>query len=137
MQIGALVFNEDGKEIDRLNILVKQDAPIPNETIAIHGKTDAMCAEQGVLLAEALQRFKDLYDNCNFIVAHNIQYDETVIKSEFGRIGQSFEITKPKFDTMVLYNDIVNCQTTKKMRKAENTQITKSKLYENDIFGLG
>lgn len=137
VQIGAIVLDDNGNEIEKLNVLVKQSNPIPPETIAIHGKTDEMCAEHGVELAEALQRFKSLYDNVDFVVAHNMPFDENVIRSEFERIGQSFEITKPKFDTMVLYKDIVKCPPTEKMIKAGYTAYKNPKLEEayNFVFG--
>lgn len=151
VQIGALVLDDDGNELERLDVLVKQDAPIPPETIEIHGKTDAMCAEKGIPLAEALTRFKNLYDNVDFIVGHNsIAYDNTVIESEFKRIGINFKFKKinekgvevfekPNFDTMPLYKDIVKCPPTEKQLAAGFTAYKVPKLDEayEFVFGKG
>lgn len=139
VQIGALVFDDNGKEIDCLNVLVQQEAPIPPETIAIHGKTDAMCAEQGIPLEQALMRFKDIYDNCDVMVAHNMPYDETVVINEFLRIGQDFPFAKPKFDTMQIYKNIVQSPPTQKMLDAGFTHFKNPKLDEayQFIFGKG
>lgn len=137
VQLGAIVKDQNGKEVERLNILVKQDAPIPAETIAIHGKTDEMCAEHGVELSEALQRFKDLHDNCDFVVAHDMPYDSTVIACEFKRIGVDFEITKPKRDTMAIYKNIVQCPPTEKMIEANIKGYKAPKLQEAYQFVFG
>lgn len=137
VQLAALVFDEGFNEIDRLNVLIQQDKPISPQSIAIHGKTDAMCAEQGIPLAEALTKFKGMLDNCTVAVAHNMSFDDGFLKAEANRAGVAFEIKARKMDTMSLYKDIVKCPPTEKMLKAGFTGYKNPNLSEayNFVFG--
>lgn len=139
VQLAALVLDEDFNEVDRLNVLIKQDKEMTDKEILthVHGKTYAMCQEQGIPLAEAITRFKSMLDGCGVVVAHNMSFDEGFLKSAAAKVGVNFEIKNRKMDTMQLYKDIVKCPPTAKMIQAGFTAYKNPNLTEsyNYVFG--
>ncbi len=139
VQLAALVLDEDFNEVDRLNVLIQQDREITDKEILthVHGKTYAMCQEQGIPLAEALTRFKSMLEGCGVVVAHNMPFDEGFLKSAAAKVGINFEINIRKMDTMSLYKDIVKCQPTEKMIQAGFSGYKNPSLTEayNYVFG--
>ena len=139
MQLAALAFDEDFNEVDRLNVLIQQDREMTNEEILtrVHGKTYAMCQEQGIPLAEAITRFKSMLDGCGVVVAHNMPFDEGFLKSAAAKVGIHFEISIRKMDTKNLYTDIVKCPPTERMIQAGRFGYKAPSLTEayNYVFG--
>lgn len=138
VQIAGIVFDENYKQVDSLNVLVKQDQPIPPNTIEIHGKNDKMCEEMGIPLIEALAQFNELVKNSDIVVAHNKSYDFQVIQCEFERANAHLNLSQKKtFDTMSIYKNIVKCPPTEKMINANMKGYKAPQLTEayNFVFG--
>lgn len=81
VQLAAILADSDTREvIDHLNLIVRPDGwVIPDETIAVHGITNEMAAEQGVSEVEALEAFLNLWGGC-LRVAHNKTFDQRIIR---------------------------------------------------------
>lgn len=88
VQLGAIMTDDDGKELSSINLIVKPNGfVIPEEASSIHGFTTKMAIECGIPLEEVLPVFGSLACNCNTFVAHNIDFDEFVMTGEFIRAG--------------------------------------------------
>jgi DNA polymerase III subunit epsilon len=102
IQIGWTLCNEEGKRVDSAEFIIKPDNfIIPKEASNVHGITTEKAEEDGVDLDFVLNKFNELVNDANFIVAHNISFDEKIIGAELLRrsIESDFEST-PKLCTM-------------------------------------
>ena len=60
---------------------------IPFDSEKIHGISTALAEEQGVLLAEVLQKFHAALDAVDFVVGHNVGFDRNIMGAEYLRAG--------------------------------------------------
>ena len=107
IQIGWLLSDKNGKRIDTGNLIIKPEGfTIPTEASNVHGITTEKSIEEGVELEKVLKQFAELVAEADFIVAHNISFDEKIIGAEFLRKGivTDFE-EKPKICTMKASTD--------------------------------
>lgn len=99
VEIGCVVF-ERGVVSHRYSWLVNPECPIPEETIAVHGITDADVADQPTFagiareVAEVLAR--------GIPLAYNAEFDQAFVHSEFERLGETFVDLKLKRSTVWL-----------------------------------
>lgn len=61
---------------------VRQNSPIPERAIEIHGITNEVCDSQGVDLMYVLDVFRESIAQCDYYVGHNVQFDRYVIEAE-------------------------------------------------------
>lgn len=137
VQIAAMVFDSKQNLVEKMDVLIQQEEPIPEETIKIHGKTNEMCEKEGIPLIDALFQLKDLVDNSDVVVCHNKNYDMKVVEAEFKRISHTFVCNAKTFDTMSIYRDIVQCPPTEKMIKAGFNNYKNPTLVEAYKFVFG
>ena len=107
IQIGWTVCNQEGKRVDSAEFIIKPDNfIIPTEASDVHGITTEKAIEEGVELDFVLNKFNEQVKACEFIVAHNISFDEKIIGAEFLRrsVDSDFEMT-PKLCTMKASTD--------------------------------
>ncbi len=87
LQVAWILFDEEGKQINAQNRYIKQSHPIPKKSIRIHGIDDKRIIEKGEKSITVWNDFVKDIDNCDYIVAHNIEFDITVIESELNRMN--------------------------------------------------
>lgn len=85
----AWILQDDaGRNRAHGNFIIKPDGwEIPDEVAQIHGITTERALAEGVPVGEALSMFSAA---CYFpvsVVAHNIQFDNSILGVEFSRIG--------------------------------------------------
>ncbi|MCF6242534.1 MAG: 3'-5' exonuclease [Bacteroidales bacterium] len=86
VQIAWLMFNENGKVIDQQDYIVKPEGYIiPDEAAKVHGITTEKAIAEGKDITEVLQKFAEAIAETDFIVAHNISFDEKIVGAEFVR----------------------------------------------------
>lgn len=88
LQLSYVVYDMRSNAIvDRMNeyVRIAENIPITEEIQRITGISRQTIRAKGVPLAPLLLRFYDAMMNCDAIVAHNIQYDKTVIRKEMYR----------------------------------------------------
>ncbi len=86
VQIAWLMFNENGEEIDQQDYIIKPEGyTIPDEAAKVHGITTEKALFEGIELTEVLQKFAGAIAQTDFIVAHNISFDEKIVGAEFVR----------------------------------------------------
>ncbi len=86
IQVAWLLFDEDGRLIISRNRYLRQDHPIPADSIRIHGIDDSAILQKGEKPAHVWNDFiKDL-ENCDYLVAHNVDFDIPLIEYELSRL---------------------------------------------------
>jgi len=80
---------------------------IPQDSTNIHGITNEKMHKEGVDIGKVLTEFMNDYDHSDIIIAHNLNFDKTMVEVELYRNGMFADINKLK------YNSIVNCCTMK------------------------
>jgi DNA polymerase III subunit epsilon len=102
VQLCAIVYNDSNQEIASMNTLIQPDDwTISPEASSVHGITEEEALKNGVTLEAAVTLFSEFCDIVDIIVAHNIFFDENVMKHAahiLGRVNM-FE-SKNMFCTM-------------------------------------
>ncbi|MDI1356055.1 MAG: exonuclease domain-containing protein [bacterium] len=97
IQIAWYVFGENANFIEKRKYLIKPEGfeiqPIVTE---LTGVTQHEALTQGRELKEVLLSFLEAIDNVDFIVAHNLQFDQNVILSECFRLNLEQTFTSEK-----------------------------------------
>jgi DNA polymerase III epsilon subunit-like protein len=91
VQISWYLLDSSMKAVNVENCYLKQEAPIPKESIKIHGITDEIIVEKGEDANEVFDRFQLDIRKAKYVIAHNIEFDLPIIESEFLRL----EVKKP------------------------------------------
>jgi DNA polymerase III epsilon subunit-like protein len=82
----AFVYFKDGFEVESKDYIIKPEGfVIPDDVAKVHGINTQMANEKGVALQIALNEFASLLERADFVVAHNMSFDEKIIGAEFLR----------------------------------------------------
>ncbi len=83
----AYVFHDSrGKVISQADYIIKPDGyKIPKGSSSIHGISTGRAMREGKELRFVLEEFNSLLHKAEYIVAHNIRFDEKIVGSEFLR----------------------------------------------------
>jgi DNA polymerase-3 subunit epsilon len=102
VQLAYLHFDKNGNKISEGDFIIKPNGfTIPKESSNIHGITHERAMSEGVDLLNILEKFHNLTNQVQILVAHNMSFDEKIIGSEFLRNGfQNTIPIKPKICTM-------------------------------------
>lgn len=86
VQIAWHIYDASGGLTDKQNHLIKPEGfSIPLDASRIHGITTERAMMEGSELAYVLGLFEDEISNAQFIVAHNMSFDEKIVGAEFFR----------------------------------------------------
>lgn len=86
VQLAYLFYDNTGNRIDGGNSIVKPEGfTIPAEAARIHGISTDRARNEGRDLPIVLQEFQALVQQADYLVAHNIRFDEKIIGAEFLR----------------------------------------------------
>ena len=113
IEIGAVRYNTKGEIVGRFSTFVNPERPIPDESFAIHGISDAVVADAPTI-SEILPEFLKFIDN-SILVAHNAPFDVGFIEENTKRLGY-------------LWNDPVYIDTCELARRLILTGIQNYKL---------
>ena len=102
VQMAWALYSNDGKLLSSQNFIIYPlDFVISDETAKIHGISEEIAREKGVLLKKVLSRLNDDISKIDTIVAHNLDFDLPVIQTEFKRCKIENELNeKHTFCTM-------------------------------------
>jgi DNA polymerase III epsilon subunit-like protein len=109
VQIAWMVFDRELKVISQQSQIIKQTGKIPQEAIRIHGITDEIAKNRGAEINTVLNDFLSDAKNCDVLVAHNIEFDFSVLKSELYRNGIDVGIIKHKHRLCTMLSSINFC----------------------------
>ncbi|SMD05833.1 DNA polymerase III subunit alpha [Pedobacter africanus] len=101
IQIAWQLHDELGNLIENQDYLVKPDGfNIPYDAERIHGISTELAEEQGIELAEVLEKFNIALSKAKFIVGQNIGFDVNIMGCEFFRMGVESPMAQmPVLDT--------------------------------------
>ena len=91
-------------------IRLPDDVEIPEDSIAVHGITKKLSKNRGIHIDSALEIFSLYVKQCQCVVAHNIDFDMTMIDVECIRTGINYPFTSEKiyYCTMNKTKDLCN-----------------------------
>ena len=86
VQLAWMLFDKDGNKIDCNDYIIKPEGyTIPLEASRIHGITTQQALEEGISLRKVLDEFYELINEADYLVAHNMSFDEMIVGAEFLR----------------------------------------------------
>ena len=86
VQLAYLFYDLNRNLVSEGNFIIKPDGfIIPNEASRIHKITTERAYNEGQDLLTVLQTFQKLIDQADYLVAHNMSFDEKIIGAEFLR----------------------------------------------------
>ncbi len=102
VQLAWLLYDDDGKEAEAASYIIKpDDYTIPPGSSKIHGITTERALAEGAEIGTVLHEFKTSIDQADFLVAHNMSFDDKIVGAEFVRckMGNAF-MQKKRICTM-------------------------------------
>ena len=82
----AWILYKDGVKVDNCNYIIRPEGfMIPEESSGIHGITNERAQNEGVSLIMVLKEFQNFVQEADYLVAHNISFDEKIMGAEFLR----------------------------------------------------
>ncbi|MCO6148037.1 DNA polymerase III subunit alpha [Flavobacterium sp. NRK1] len=97
IQIAWQLHDDMGQLIEHQDYMVRPDGfNIPYDAERIHGISTELAAEQGIELAEVLEKFNAALSRSKFIVGQNVGFDVNIMGSEFYRMGIESPMVKMK-----------------------------------------
>lgn len=99
VQFAALLCDEKGKEMAMFSAIVKPSGwTVPDEAAAIHGVTTDIAERAGVPVACVLSMFGMMAAQADTVIAHNIDFDDLVTRSEYCRAEK-----QPRFASLAKF----------------------------------
>jgi len=128
VQIAWQVHDKSGKLVEVKNYIIKPEGyDIPYAVVKIHGISTERALKQGVDLAQVLSEFQAIATKCDFVVGHNISFDNSIVGAELYRKEMNnFLEDIPTLDTKEYGTDF--CAI--KGKGGRNKWPTLSELYE-------
>lgn len=105
LSIGWELLDKEYNVINSQYYVIRlENFDIPEASIKIHGITPEICEKDGVSFDAMIQQFSLVLDQCRLLIAHNVEFDANVIKSELFRRSYTDILekmnNKPTFCTM-------------------------------------
>lgn len=112
VQLGAKLTDGKGESIQQLDVIVRPDQfVIPSAATKIHGISTQMAIEKGEAIQKVLAQFSEMLLQATTLVAHNMDFDLTVMVGELQRLHQISTIDAllalPQICTMTSTSDFV------------------------------
>ncbi len=86
VQLAWHLYGKAGTKVGEGDLIIKPEGfDIPTDASRIHGITMARAQNEGVSLDAALATFQNMLPNVEYLVAHNISFDEKILGAEFLR----------------------------------------------------
>lgn len=102
VQLAYLFYDQNGNKISGGDYIIKPEGfTIPTDVSRIHGISTERAIQEGVAIQTVLQDFQSLINQAEYLVAHNMSFDEKIVGAEFLRNRmQDVTSTKRKICTM-------------------------------------
>lgn len=123
VQLGAILFDDakPDRELASVDLIVEPAGySIPDGAAKVHGITTARARELGVPLAVAVSAFTNLRAKAQRLVAHNLPFDQLVMRAAIARHGWTPKNPGPSnlVCTMTLAAPVVAIPPTERMKAA-------------------
>jgi DNA polymerase III epsilon subunit-like protein len=133
VQIAWLTLSRNYEIVEKNIFYVKQNEPIPEKAIQIHGITNEICNLKGVEIADVIHKFRESASFCEYYAGHNVHFDKYVIEAECIKndLPKPFKYLKG-YDTMKMGQGIVKRRKFK-LEEIANKIFGKKLLQDNNI----
>ena len=101
IQIAGIRLDKTGKELDKLNCLLRATKPV-GQSVYTHHITDEKLQAEGIDPRDALQKFLD-FARGSVIVGHNVGYDLSILASQLNRLGMEPLQCLAYYDTLDIF----------------------------------
>lgn len=134
VQLSWVVYDVIDGGIESINdtiIRLPKDVVVPQESTLVHGITNEMVIKKGKDLSKELRYFLTDCANSDLLVAHNIEFDESIISVECLRcfFNNSFkDIKTPRYCTMR--------KSIKRYKKWLKLELLHEKLFKQKLQNL-
>jgi DNA polymerase-3 subunit alpha len=88
VQLTMMLCNDNLEEIELLDYIIKSDGFSINNS-HLHGITEEISLHQGIPFSEIVSVILSQIKKVSHIIAHNIEFDINILKSELFRLGLS------------------------------------------------
>ena len=86
VQLAWLHYDKDGNKTGGNSFIIRPVGfTIPPDASRVHGISTERAMSEGVALQDVLNEFQTLISKSNYLVAHNISFDEKIVGAEFLR----------------------------------------------------
>lgn len=126
VQLAAVLEDDSGRILGAMSVLI-EEANVKDST-QFHGITQEMVAAYGIPRIEALNMFGNFLSRAKRVIAHNISFDDIIMKSEIARndyeLREAHGAGAEAFNwpelccTKELSSPILNLPPTERMKKA-------------------
>lgn len=88
-QLAFITCDQNHEVIHKYSTLIKPDGwQVPDEPFfKEHNMSTQRCEDEGIPILEALQHFIKQINQCEYLIAHNMEFDYNVVGAEFLRTG--------------------------------------------------
>jgi DNA polymerase III epsilon subunit-like protein len=102
VQLAFLLYDNNGNKISSGDFIIKPEGfTIPSNASRVHGITTERALREGEQLSAVLIQFDGLIQQADWLVAHNMSFDEKILGAEFLRNKMNNPIpNKSKICTM-------------------------------------
>jgi DNA polymerase III subunit epsilon len=102
VQLAFLFYDRNGNKVSGGNYIIKPEGfSIPQEASRVHGISTEMAIHEGHPLKDVLLNFQSLIEQADYLVAHNMSFDEKIVGAEFLRNNMPDAVaSKKKICTM-------------------------------------
>lgn len=131
VEIAWLLVDEEGLQVSGGHYIIKQKVSIPQKATEIHHITTEKMLSEGIDPKEVYTEFLESVNNTDYIVAHNLEFDEPIIECELLRNGFDKALSNKKhFCTMKAGKDF--CTVYSSSGSIKNPKL--SELFGNLYF---
>ena len=97
VQIAWLVFDQQGKELSGISHIIRPEGfTIPGDASRFHGISTERAIREGADLQTILTQFSEMIDQAEYLVAHNMAFDEKIVGAEFLRKNVAHDLLRTK-----------------------------------------
>jgi len=109
VQLAYLLHDNEGREIASGDYIIKPNGiEIPIESSMVHGISTERAHLEGVDLATVLRNFQSVLNQSNYLVAHNMKFDEKIMGAEFLR-NRMQDMLEPKIKICTMQSTVNFC----------------------------
>ena len=102
VQLAYILYDESGNKMAEVDHIVRpENFDIPIDAASVHGITTEKANREGMSLSAVLDEFQTYINQADYLVAHNMNFDEKIVGAEFLRNKMTDSVArKPKICTM-------------------------------------
>jgi DNA polymerase III subunit epsilon len=95
VQIAWLIYDNSGKQLSSRDYIIKpENFTIPADVVKIHGISTERALKEGHPLNDVLTEFISDVEKADFLVGHNVDFDDKIVGAELVRLAYNSSFHK-------------------------------------------